>query len=248
MGHYECYLCFELFRYLFNYITYSFIAHSIKHINMPSIHIYIMDYPRYTLSCITKYLDFFRMDNMYKNIFITGNIKVGKSTLLNHVIKRLKGRFSGFKTLPTMIGELRSGFVIVPWTHNEKQLPDQYIAKHLADGNWVIFPNIFDTIGSKILEDCLDEKPNLIIMDELGFFESNSPIFQNKIIQCLDSPIPVLGVIKPMDNIFLNSIRNRKDVLVLEIDKDNRSEQCKLLEELLRKMIHLTNSGEHVSL
>ncbi|NLM43911.1 MAG: hypothetical protein GX201_07875 [Clostridiales bacterium] len=174
---------------------------------------------------------------MYKNIFITGNIKVGKSTLLQNVIGELQGTIAGFKTLPIMKDELRLGFIIAPWEYNEEKLHGRYIAKHLSDGNWIIFPKVFDTFGVKILYESLNKNPSLIIMDELGFFESHSFAFQKRVHLCLDSPITVLGVIKPVETPFLNSIRERKDVLILEISESNREDQKKLLIELYRKSI-----------
>ena len=30
-----------------------------------------------------------------------------------------------------------------------KKLHGRYIAKHLSDGNWIIFPKVFDTFGVK---------------------------------------------------------------------------------------------------
>ena len=39
-------------------------------------------------------------------------------------------------------------------------------------------------------------------MDELGFFESEALNFQKQVLKCLASPIPVLGVIKPLSTPF----------------------------------------------
>lgn len=176
---------------------------------------------------------------MYKNIFLTGKTKVGKSTLLQNTLAKLEGQFTGFVTVPEMKGKFLSGFLMIPWEHKDRHYAPLYIAKHMPDDRWVAVTESFDISGTEILDNCLNKNPNLIVMDELGFFESNALAFQSKVHQCLDSSIPVLGVIKPIGTPFMNSIRGRKDVFILEVTEENRQEQQKILEDLLKEAIYL---------
>lgn len=84
------------------------------------------------------------------------------------------------------------------------------------------FTKIFEGKGVDILKNSLEYR-KLLIMDELGFLESNSYNFQKYIKFILDSNTPVLGVLKSSNCEFINSIANRKDVILLEVTKENRS-------------------------
>jgi nucleoside-triphosphatase THEP1 len=55
-------------------------------------------------------------------------------------------------------------------------------------------------------------------MDELGRFELEAPLFLAAVTQALDSPVPVVGVLKAESNLFLDGIRARPDVKVVTLD------------------------------
>lgn len=75
-----------------------------------------------------------------------------------------------------------------------------------------------------------------ILMDELGFFEKDSYFFQEKVNQVFDSDKVVIGVIKKRDNPFLNKIRERSDVEIIEITLENREEMYKLFAEKMEEV------------
>jgi len=77
----------------------------------------------------------------------------------------------------------------------------------------------------------------LLIQDELGFMESNSPEFQAAALRCLDAAVPVLGVIRARSTPFLNLIRNRSDVVILTVCPYNHDETMSRLFELFKELI-----------
>jgi nucleoside-triphosphatase len=66
------------------------------------------------------------------------------------------------------------------------------------------------------------EKDDLVVIDELGRMELYSPLFQRVVKEALDSDKPVLGTIQIRRNRFLDSIRARDDVMVVEVTSGNR--------------------------
>lgn len=161
---------------------------------------------------------------------------MGKSTLINKVLLSLDLNVHGFKTLPVLKNEILTGFIMKSLNPTDTY-PDPYIGKQLDNGNWTAVPKTFEEYGVKILQDAVSSKADLILMDELGFFESKAPNFQKQVLNCLASPLPVLGVIKPIETPFLNAVRAFPDVLVLEINIDNRDAKYSELLKLVRGAI-----------
>ena len=59
-------------------------------------------------------------------------------------------------------------------------------------------------------------------MDEIGPHEENAEIFKDKIRKVLDSDKYVLGVIQKSESKFLDELKKRKDVKLLNVTKENR--------------------------
>ena len=171
------------------------------------------------------------------NLFLTGERGVGKSTLLKRLLAYHSLRIGGFRTLPFACEEASSGYYLVgsaePLPVNPS--PDRIIALRTADGRMQQqFPEVFETLGVAILSRCAHNWPDLIIMDELGFIENEALRFQEWVFRCLDAPVLVLGVIKPLSTPFLDCIRGRKDVATFAVTLANREE---LLAQLQQQLI-----------
>lgn len=89
------------------------------------------------------------------------------------------------------------------------------------------YPQVFDSLGCRLLENA--EQADIIVMDELGFLESDARIFQNRILKILDGDIPVIGVIKPKRSEFLDRVRAHPKVKLVEITPENREEKLSFL-------------------
>ncbi|MCX7708966.1 MAG: nucleoside-triphosphatase [Clostridia bacterium] len=171
---------------------------------------------------------------MKKNIFLTGQKQVGKSTLINGALSQNAFAVGGFKTLPHLTHGERDGFFIRSMLPDIVTSENILISRKNSHGGWEAIPATFEQVGVKILEESLKACPQLILMDELGFLENQALNFQRTVMKCLDSPVPILGVIKPVHTPFLDSVRSREDVEVLEITIENREEKYKILGDLLR--------------
>lgn len=169
------------------------------------------------------------------NLLLTGEIQVGKTTLIKRLTRDLDISVVGFCTSRHFSGGKQDGFIIeeVGGSLTFGQRPC-YIAKGSPETGWHPCPETFETIGVQILQNCLKSNSDLILMDELGHLESQAPLFQELVHRCLSSPIPVLGVIKPRKTPFLDSIRQRADVQVVTITPVNRDEQYLVLKKQFR--------------
>ena len=168
------------------------------------------------------------------HIFLTGDVQVGKSTIIKKTLAALKLRD---------IGGFRS--VSVP------DLPDGAMSVYLIPagdehpmmGNWNRvgirkgcgrgigkFPEAFERAGVQVLKGA--EGMPLILMDEVGRMESAAAQFSERILELLDGSAPILGVVQKIaDTKLTNAIRQHPNVRVLTVTKENRE---KLAEEVLR--------------
>lgn len=158
------------------------------------------------------------------HIFLTGSIQVGKSTIIRKVVEELNIDTGGFKTAAGNYSEDGgSDIFILGYNEPLKNCNTDNRVAHRFGKNYprafASYPEIFDTIGCKLLE---SNNCQLIIMDELGFMEADAFEFQRAVLSCLDGSIPVLGVIKPMETSFLNSIRLREKTHIIQVDELNR--------------------------
>lgn len=176
-----------------------------------------------------KYLEVVRV-TVKKNIFITGKRRVGKSTIIDKVMKGMKSvKFGGFRTKPLFNdgGEV-AAFTINSVSEKENDCEadnSRIFARKLQSGKWIVESDSFDNFGAYLLEKSLKDDTDIIIMDELGFFEAKAFDFQKAVMKCLSSSKIVLGVIKPVPVPFLNEIRKREDVSLTEITAENRNEK-----------------------
>ena len=93
----------------------------------------------------------------------------------------------------------------------------------------------FDRLGSQALQTSKD--CSLILMDELGPHEAGAKHFHQTVLDTLNGPVPVLGVLQKPTDPFWSDITNRSDVRVIEISEDNRDQTSlvKTIENILFK-------------
>ena len=152
------------------------------------------------------------------NLFLTGEVRIGKSTILKNVLERVNVSVGGYMTERNTKNHIR--------TFTAKSLYDgkeKYIIANVnrRDNSKEIFPDTFEIGLTSILENSLKNR-DLIVLDELGFMEKDMERFTSNVYEIWDSEKPVLGVLKNYECGILNNIRNREDVIIIQITKENR--------------------------
>lgn len=165
-----------------------------------------------------------------KNIFITGERGIGKSTLLNKVVKNMNCSIGGFIQEKVFTDKTTSFNVVSLYN-----LEDSYTIGIYDKEKEVLHSDlsIFNVISEEILLKSLGNR-KLIILDELGFMEENAKLFKETIIKVLNSDTPVLGVLKECDGNFIQQIKMREDVQVIRINENNRNSMADEILHMLK--------------
>lgn len=170
---------------------------------------------------------------MQKNIFITGEPKSGKSTLLQNLITNIPNKV-GFVTNEIRDDNGRIGFEIKTHTGKKTVLAhidfktEQKVSKYFVNTEHLesLIPEVSD-FGNT----------NFLYLDEVGEMQLFSNKFKNLVLQYLNSPNTCLAAISYVfHNDFTESIKERDDVILVKISTENREEQEKFLSQLLKKI------------
>ena len=161
------------------------------------------------------------------NILLTGEIGIGKSTVIERVIAK-SGVNAGGMITKFRNRESPSRKLFISDLGREAALE---AVSFSPDAPPEVETEIFDGFGCELVEAAGGYE--LAIIDELGFFERNALRFQKAIFELLDSPCDVLGVIKPDNRGWLSGIRAREDITIITVTIDNRDEVPARVMELL---------------
>lgn len=170
------------------------------------------------------------------NLFLTGEIGIGKTTVLKNVLEKINLSIGGYTTDRTIDGPIRTYTARALYDETEKVT----LAK-IDSTDWTkeVFKEAFDTEILSILNYSFQNK-DLIVLDELGFAENDIYSFTSTIYKLLDSNKIVFGILKDYDCEFLNTIRSREDIIILNITHQNRdsisSEALEILKSFSESM------------
>lgn len=158
---------------------------------------------------------------MLKNVLLTGQSGIGKTTLIHQAVRRLGDRASGFYTEEVREGNRRIGFDLVTLTGQREPLarigrPDAHQV-----GDYGVDLDVLERLGVPALHRAL-QRGRVAIIDEIGPLEVACEPLREAILACLDGEPPVLGCLARTDDPFLTELAERKDTLVVEVTRENR--------------------------
>jgi len=167
------------------------------------------------------------------HIFLTGEIQVGKSTVITRTLSVLDIKSGGFRTCfgpdresPDRLLYMNSA--TEPQVYDLKNAVVRFTKGKPAQ----VLPNKFDILGTELIRSARANK-KLIIMDECGSLEQDALVFQKEIMDCLDDNIPVLGVVKLSSCGWTDLIRNHYKVKLLTVTRENRDTLPQIIVNLL---------------
>ncbi len=162
------------------------------------------------------------METKQKNILITGVPGVGKTTIIRHLAGELESlRPVGFFTEEIRETGPRVGFALVGLDGERRVLSHISVRSPYRVGKYAVDLGAFEAFfGNRRLR---DPGNRLIIIDEIGKMECLSALFRQEIIWILDSEIVCIATIARKGDEFIESIKERPDVILFEVTLRNRS-------------------------
>jgi nucleoside-triphosphatase len=155
-----------------------------------------------------------------KNILLTGPPRSGKSTLIEAVIGRIKEPVTGFFTREMREGGERVGFSINTVVGKEGILAHKGMKSRYRVGRYGVNLKDIEDIAVPAMIPSMHEE--VVVIDEIGKMECFSRLFRETLSQVLDSPNRVLGSIALRGDTFIEAIKLREDVMVVEVTIQNR--------------------------
>ncbi len=147
------------------------------------------------------------------NIIITGPKHCGKSTVIGKLIPMLKGSVSGFISEFDDRASSSRKLLIRSIDGSNSQT-----AVSWHDGAVNINSDCFDEFTPFLISDSCD----FIVIDELGKFEKNSAALKDAVTAAFDSEAHVIASIRLDAAGWMQELKKREDVIVMNVDNDNR--------------------------
>ena len=175
------------------------------------------------------------MDDLKKNIFLTGAPSSGKTTVIKKVIARLHSPATGFYTEEERVEGRRVGFVMKTLDGGSAYLAHQDIRSDLHIRRYGVSIENIETIA---VPSITPRNRHMIILDEIGKMECLSDVFKQAALTALDSPSIVIGTITLGGDKFITRIKNRKDIQILEVTPENRDSLPDLILRRADMLLH----------
>lgn len=155
-------------------------------------------------------------------LLLTGPPGVGKTTVTQKVLTGIEISAGGFYTQEMREGGCRVGFSLRTLDGAEGVLAHIDYQGGYRVGRYGVDIDLFERLAIPALERALETK-ELVVIDEIGRMELFSRRFQEMVLYILDQEKRhLLGVIHQGRGLFMASIKRRRDVEIMAVNRANR--------------------------
>ena len=159
----------------------------------------------------------------YEKTLITGKPGVGKTTLVQKIIKRMRSvNMAGFCTAEIRSKGSRLGFELQGLNGGCRTLAHVEIDSRHRVGRYGVDKDGFEEFLTTL--DLLNPHLELIVIDEIGKIELFSNRFRTLVCDALNSDKQVLASIPIKGNEFIQEIKQRVGIRLIEVTRDNRDQ------------------------
>lgn len=171
------------------------------------------------------------------HFFLTGEVGIGKSTVLNKTLSKLQVGYGGFKTYFGADRASPDKKLYIGEAARPPECSELNTAAHFSSGKPVKpVLDAFNVLGAGFIKRAR-EHAQVIVMDECGGIEKDAEAFKKEILDTLDGDKPVLGVLKLRAGGWTEKIKNHPKVNIITVNEANRDGLPELLHGLLVKIL-----------
>ncbi len=162
---------------------------------------------------------------------------VGKSCLISGILKELDCPVFGFYTKKedALAREDLGSPIYIYDTGTARIQKEENLLGYCKNHRFITRPEAFDRWGPKLLQAV--PEGGILVMDELGFMESEAKEFCAAVLQRLDGRVPVLAAVKDKDTAFLDRVRSHKNAVCFYITEENREDLFQEVLQFLRMQL-----------
>jgi nucleoside-triphosphatase len=160
-----------------------------------------------------------------KNLILISRKWRERTGVISRLIPELKKspvRAEGFYTEDIFENRKRVGYLTKTLQGESRILAKSGLPSELCVDRFGVDLQTVETLVVPAIETAL-RSADLLIMGQIGKMEIASPRFRDITRQALNSPLKIIATVPNYPLKFLNEIRNRPDVLLVEITKENEN-------------------------
>lgn len=160
-----------------------------------------------------------------KNLILISRKWRNRTGVISRLIPELKKspvRAEGFYTEDIFENRKRVGYLTKTLQGESRILAKSGLPSELCVDRFGVDLQTVETLVVPAIETAL-RSADLLIMGQIGKMEIASPRFRDITRQALNSPLKIIATVPNYPLKFLNEIRNRPDVLLVEITKENEN-------------------------
>lgn len=156
-------------------------------------------------------------------ILLCGKRRSGRSAMIRELLKRTRLSVSGYRTC-TLNTRPDGYHEIYMFPYGEAH-PQPTEESHIGDCNArqrLIHTGVFDTLGVELLN---QHRGGILVMDELGFMETEADAFCSEVLKKLRGPGPILAAVRTsIETPFLRKVLSVENVLVVQMQPERFTE------------------------
>lgn len=169
---------------------------------------------------------------MKKAYLLCGEPGSGKTTVIMEVIARAGKSCGGFYTGEIRAGGIRQGFGITTLDGKSATLAHTAIGSRHRVGKYGVDIDSMDEVAVPAVREAI-RSCDIVVIDEIGKMELFAPSFKEVVIEALQSGKKVLGTIMLAPHPWADGVKQRPEVEIITVTRNNRSEVIKQVLEWL---------------